>query len=119
MLAEKTIKYTKNNQVMAFLTIEDLVGTVEVIVFPRDYEKNAPLLTEDAKIFVVGRVSGEEEKASKLICEKIVPFDEARKELWIKFPDPAAYQEKAAELMPILRQSDGQDVYKRQVLFRR
>ena len=109
MLAEKTIKYTKNNQVMAFLTIEDLVGTVEVIVFPRDYEKNAPLLTEDAKIFVVGRVSGEEEKASKLICEKIVPFDEARKELWIKFPDPAAYQEKAAELMPILRQSDGQD----------
>ena len=56
MLAEKTIKYTKNNQVMAFLTIEDLVGTVEVIVFPRDYEKNAPLLTEDAKIFVVGRV---------------------------------------------------------------
>lgn len=109
MLAEKTIKYTKNNQVMAFLTIEDLVGTVEVIVFPRDYEKNAPLLTEDAKIFVVGRVSGEEEKASKLICERIVPFDEARKELWIKFPDPAAYQEKAAELMPILRQSDGQD----------
>lgn len=39
---EKTIKYTKNNQVMAFLTIEDLVGTVEVIVFPRDYEKNSP-----------------------------------------------------------------------------
>ena len=109
MLAEKTIKYTKNNQVMAFLTIEDLVGTVEVMVFPRYYYKHAPLLTEDAKIFVVGRVSGEEEKASKLICERIVPFDEARKELWIKFPDPAAYQEKAAELMPILRQSDGQD----------
>ena len=109
MLTEKTIKYTKNNQVMAFLTIEDLVGTTEVIVFPRDYEKNAPLLTEDAKIFVVGRVSGEEEKASKLICEKIIPFDEARRELWIKFPDTAAYQEKAAELMTMLRQSDGRD----------
>ena len=59
--------------------------------------------TEDAKIFVGGtRMSGEEEKASKLICEKIVPFDEARKELWIQFPDPAAYQEKAAELMPMM-----------------
>ena len=39
MITEKTIKYTRNNKVMAFLTVEDLLGTVEIVVFPRDYEK--------------------------------------------------------------------------------
>ena len=40
MIVDKTVKYTKTNQVMAFLTLEDLLGTVEVVIFPRDYEKN-------------------------------------------------------------------------------
>ncbi len=39
MITEKTIKHTKTNQMMAFITVEDLLGTVEVVVFPRDYEK--------------------------------------------------------------------------------
>lgn len=39
MIVDKTVKYTKTNQVMAFLTLEDLLGTVEVVIFPRDYEK--------------------------------------------------------------------------------
>jgi len=77
LIADKTIKYTKNNQVMAFLTLEDLVGSVEIVVFPRDYEKYGSLLNEDAKIFVKGRVSVEEEKDGKVICEQIVSFEEA------------------------------------------
>ena len=77
LIADKTIKYTKNNQVMAFLNLEDLVGNVEIVVFPRDYEKYSTLLTEDAKIFVKGRVSVEEDKDGKLICEQIVSFEEA------------------------------------------
>lgn len=77
MIADKTIKYTKNNQVMAFLTLEDLVGSVEIVVFPRDYEKYNALLNEDAKIFVKGRVSVEEDKDGKVICEQIVSFEEA------------------------------------------
>ncbi len=77
LIADKTIKYTKNNQVMAFLTLEDLVGSVEVVVFPRDYEKYGSLLNEDAKIFVKGRVSVEEDKDGKVICEQIVSFEEA------------------------------------------
>lgn len=77
MIAGKTIKYTKNDKVMAFLSIEDLVGTVEVVVFPRDYEKYSAMLLEDSKVFVKGRVSLEEEKDGKLICEQIVTFDEA------------------------------------------
>ena len=77
MITDKTIKYTKNDKVMAFLTIEDLVGSVEVVVFPRDYEKYSALLTEEAKIFVKGRASLEEDKAGKVLCEQIVSFEEA------------------------------------------
>lgn len=77
MIADKTIKYTKQDKIMAFLTVEDLVGSVEVVVFPRDYEKYSSVLTEEAKIFVKGRVSLEEDKDGKILCEQIVTFEEA------------------------------------------
>ena len=79
MIADKTIKYTKNDKVMAFLNLEDLVGNVEIVVFPKDYERYGSLLLEDAKVFVKGRVSLEEDKDGKLICEQIVSFEDAAK----------------------------------------
>ena len=109
MITDKTVKYTKNNKTMAFLTVEDLVGTVEVIVFPKDYERCSELIAEDAKVFIEGRVSVEEEKASKLILERIYPFDETRRELWIQFPDRPAYEREVAKLYELLRESDGKD----------
>ncbi len=109
LIAGKTIKYTKDNKIMAFLTIEDLVGTVEVIVFPKTYEQSASFLMEDAKVFVQGRVSVEEDKDGKLICEKIVPFTELKKKVWIKFPDMEAYKAAEAGLMDTLRESEGKD----------
>ena len=109
MVTGKTIKYTKTNQVMAFFTIEDLVGTVEVIIFPRDYEKYHAYLEEDAKIFVRGRANIEEEKNGKLICEKIYGFEDNKKELWLQFADMAAYQKKEQDLFSILQNSDGND----------
>ena len=84
MITDKTIKYTKNNKVMAFLTVEDLVGTVEVVVFPRDYEKCQMFLNEDARLFIQGRVSAEDDKASKLILEKVRLFDDMPRELWLQ-----------------------------------
>ena len=87
LIAEKKIKYTKNDKVMAFLTLEDLAGSVEVIVFPKVYEKSSASLNEDSKVFIKGRVSAEEEKDGKVICESIQSFDDIHKELWIKFPD--------------------------------
>ena len=69
---------------MAFLTLEDLLGTVEVVVFPRDYEGNKELMEEDAKVFIRGRVSSEDDKASKLICEKIWAFEDLPREIWIQ-----------------------------------
>lgn len=109
MITGKTVKPTRTNTMMAFIQIEDLVGTVEVIIFPRDYEKYSSILIEDSKVFVLGRISAEEEKASKLICEKIIPFDTIPRELWVKFPDLDAFRVGEQDLYDTLRDSDGQD----------
>lgn len=109
MIADKKIKYTKNDKVMAFLQLEDLVGTVEVIVFPRDYEKNSAKLMEDEKVFIKGRVSVEEEKDGKLICEKLTGFDEISRKLWIKFATKEDYEAAEKELLERLAESDGKD----------
>ncbi len=109
IIADKKIKYTRNDKIMAFLQVEDLVGAVEVIVFPKDYERNSNALAEDNKIFVKGRVSLEEDKDGKLICERIVAFDEVPRKLWIKFPDMASYQKQNEQLLSLLAFSDGND----------
>ena len=110
MITAKTIKHTKNNKTMAFLTIEDLMGTVEVVVFPRDYEKNREYLEEDSKVFVKGRVSEEDDNASKLICELIISFQDVPSELWIQFPDIATYQQEEAVLFEMLKETEGRDM---------
>ena len=109
LIAEKKIKYTKNDKVMAFLTLEDLAGSVEVIVFPKVYEKSSASLNEDSKVFIKGRVSAEEEKDGKVICESIQSFDDIHKELWIKFPDRESYDKEEAALLDLLAESDGRD----------
>ena len=109
IISNKKIKYTKNDKIMAFLQIEDLVGTVEVIVFPRDYEKNSMKLLEDNKVFIKGHVSLEEDRDGKVICEEITAFDEIPKKLWIKFPTMEAYQASSNELLQTLQTSDGHD----------
>lgn len=109
MIVDRTIKATKTNQTMAFLTIEDLFGTAEVVVFPRDYEKNREYLEIDQKVFVKGRVSEEDEKASKLICEKIIPFEKTKKELWIQFANKKDYLENEQIVYGYLADSEGDD----------
>ena len=109
MITEKTIKHTKTNQMMAFITVEDLLGTVEVVVFPRDYEKNRDYLEVDSKVFVRGRVSEEDDKPSKMICEKIIPFERTKKELWIQFPDKATFLDEEQIVYGYLADSDGND----------
>ncbi len=109
MITAKTIKYTKQNKVMAFVTLEDLAGSVEVVVFPRDYEKNQQYLDEEGKVFIRGRVSEEDEVASKLICEKVIPFEQTKRELWLQYPDKDTYLRQEGELLGLLADSDGQD----------
>ncbi len=109
MIAGKTVKTTKNNKLMAFITVEDLTGSVEVIIFPRDYEKYSGLLNVDGKVFVSGRIAMEEERASRLILEGITPFEAIQRELWIQFADMQEYERREAELYRSLMDSEGND----------
>ena len=109
IIAGKTVKYTKNDKMMAFLTVEDLAGSVEIVVFPRDYEKYAGKLLEEEKVFITGRTSIEEDKDGKVILESMITFDEAPKKLWIKFASIEEYVQKEKVLSAILALSEGND----------
>ena len=104
MITERTIKYTRDNKIMAFLTLEDLFGTVEVVVFPRNYEQNREKLEEDARILITGRVSAEDDRASKIILEHVITFDEVPQQLWIQFADRTAFQKSQTALTDLRRQ---------------
>ena len=109
MITDKVIKYTKSNKAMAFITLEDLVGTVEIIIFPKDYERYAKYLENDAKVFVEGRVTAEEDRNGKLICEKIISFDEVKRELWLQFPSKSDFEEKEGALYGKIMDADGSE----------
>ena len=109
MITDKVIKYTKNNKAMAFITLEDLVGTVEIIIFPKDYERYAKYLENDAKVFVEGRVTAEEDRNGKLICEKIISFDEVKRELWLQFLSKSDFEEKEGALYGKMMDADGSE----------
>jgi len=107
MISGITRKTTKTNTTMAFLTLEDLLGTVEIIVFPRDYERYRGLIMEDAKVLIKGRVAAEEDKAAKLICTEIISMDDLPRELWIRFQNKEEFLAQEEKLYEMLAGSDG------------
>ena len=109
MITAKTVKTTKNNQLMAFVTLEDLVGSVEVIVFPRDYERNREFLNEEEKIYVRGRVSLSEDAQGKLICQRVVAFSQISNEIWIRFKDKDDFAQNESRVYSAIENSDGHD----------
>ena len=109
MITAKTVKTTRTNNLMAFLTIEDLYGTIEVLVFPRDYEKYRTVMEEERKVFIQGRVTVEEDKPAKLICANVIDFDDMEKELWIQFRTKGEYREREDALFALLGDYDGRD----------
>ncbi len=109
MITSKSLKTTKSNKMMAFVTVEDLFGSVEVILFPKDYEANSRFINVDDKVFVKGRVQISEEENGRLICEKIVSFDSIPSELWIKFNSKADYLNREQELLRLIADSEGND----------
>ena len=110
MITAKTVKTTRTNSLMAFITLEDLYGTVEVIVFPRDYDKNRSVIEEDRKVLIKGRVTVEEDKPAKLICSEILPFDELDKDLWLQFETRADYEREERFVLDAVRRYDGRDM---------
>ncbi len=109
MITARTLKTTRNNTLMAFLTLEDMVGAVEVIVFPRDYEKYKLLLNVDDKIYIRGKVAVEEDKQAKLICQEVIPFSAVPREVWIQFFNKNSFVENEQNLYSLLGEFDGND----------
>lgn len=110
IITAKTVKNTKTGKMMAFITVEDVFGAVEVLVFPRDYEKYRSQAVEDNKVFVTGRVSISEEENGKLVCESITAFEDVPKVCWIQFANKQAYIDAEQELAGIIASSDGNDL---------
>ncbi|MBQ9119452.1 MAG: DNA polymerase III subunit alpha [Lachnospiraceae bacterium] len=109
MISGKTLKNTRNNTIMAFLTLEDMYGAVEVIVFPRDYEKYKLQLNAEDKVYIRGKVTVEEDKPAKLICQEVIPFSSIPRELWIRFFDKNNFVENEQKLYSLLSEYDGKD----------
>ena len=109
LVAGKVVKTTRSNQLMAFITLEDLMGSVEVIVFPKNYEADRDVLTEDSKIFIKGRVSLGDEPVGKLVCEQVIPFSKVPRQLWLQFEDKEIYQAMEGKILGILKESEGPD----------
>lgn len=117
MITDITVKTTKTNKIMAFLTIEDLVGTVEVLLFPRDYEANRSLMKEEEKVFIRGRITVGDEENGKVIGSKLIPFESVPKDVWVQFQNLDEYRRQEMQLLAALQDSDGNDriiIYLRQ-----
>ena len=109
IITEKTVKTTKTNQLMAFVTIEDLYGTVEVVVFPKSYNDNREKLEPDSKVFISGRVSAGVDEKAKLIFNKAVTFDEIPRKCWVQFESIEHFKKEEERLYEMLKNSDGHD----------
>ena len=109
LITEKTIKTTKKGQLMAFLTVEDVVGTVEVVVFPNSFTANRVVIDHAEKVFVTGKVQANVDENAKLIWDKVVEFASIPRKLWIRFASLSDYEDKKDELYGILYNSDGKD----------
>ena len=109
MITAKKVKTTRTSQLMAFVSLEDMVGTVEALVFPKIYEKNKQYLTEDSKVFLRGRASIGDDPVGKLVCEEVIPFSAIPNELWLQFEDQEFYERTVDSVMAVLRESEGKD----------
>ena len=107
MITEKQVKTTRNNAMMAILKFEDMVGTVEVLVFPKDYERLRSKLNPDAKMFIRGRVSVEEDKAAKLLLSDVVLFEDITTDVYIRFKNRAEFLDGKEHLEELLKQGEG------------
>lgn len=109
MIDTITLKTTRNGKTMAFITLEDLYGVIEILIFPNVLERYRYMLKENEKIFVKGKVSIGDDEQGKLICDQIISFDKVPRELWIQFKDKNEYMLKENELLEFIRNSDGND----------
>jgi DNA polymerase-3 subunit alpha len=109
MIMNRKVMTTKRGELMAFLTIEDLFGTVEVIVFPKSYSDNRDAIDNNDKVFITGKVQANADENGKLICDRVTPFSEVVRTLWIRLADEASYAGVEGELTEAMKDLDGKD----------
>ena len=109
MITGVKIKYTKKNEAMAYVTLEDLFGVLEIIVFPKTYRDNISRIREDNKVIISGKVDIEDNKDGKLVCREIKNFSELEKVLWLQFANDKEYAEKYPNVDKMFADSDGND----------
>ena len=106
-VTECRLKITKNNRQMAFVTLEDVYGQIDVVVFPDVFDKSRELIQPDSKVFVRGRASiGRDEQAS-LLAGAIFDINDVKREVWVAFADMEDYKAKASELCDICFENQG------------
>lgn len=107
-----TRKTTKTNAIMAFISIEDIIGSVEVIIFPREYERYHSIIVEEGKLFIRGRATVEEDKPAKIICQEIIPFEDVSKEVWIRFKNKELFLREEENFYRLINDYEGKDQIK-------
>lgn len=109
LILDVNIRQTKKGDTMATIIIEDLVGSVEVIVWPKTYAEKRDIIFEDNKVFVKGRFKSDDEKDGQLLCDDIYPFEDAPGKLFIRYEDMDAYEAGKKELFSVIRSKNGKD----------
>ena len=109
IIASISTRMTKKKEMMAIAELEDLVGSVEVMIFPKTYERYKDKLKTDALVFIKGHVSTEDEADSKLIAQDVYDFGDVPKTLWLKFEDMDTYNAKWEEVSNVLSKHKGVD----------
>ncbi len=109
IINNKVVKTTRNNQTMAFITVEDMFGgAVEVVVFPKDYEVNRHFLNEDEVVMVKGRVSTQEDQDGKIVCREIRKLDDMIAEkVYVQFEDMDDYTDTIRKISPYINNPNG------------
>ena len=108
-----SVKTTRNGDNMAFITLEDVFGTLEVVVFPREYRQYSSIIQKNEKLLIKGTATVSEEEA-KIFASTIETFDEIKrdlnaknKELWVCFENEEAFNNNEEKLISILASNHG------------
>ena len=109
MITAARQQITKKNTIMCFLTIEDLFGSLEIVVFPNQYDRFRSILNEGNKVLVKGHVQTRDERDPQLICDDIKEFSGIPKKIWVQFETKKDLEEGMEDLEKIIEKSDGTD----------
>lgn len=117
IITQVNARRSKTGKMMAILTIEDLTGSLDIMVFPKVYDRVSSLIEADAKVFVHGRVSVDGSGHAKVIADSVETFDAAKKQthapvvkkqkLWVRFKNKSDYEDRIAQLYGLIETHKG------------